>query len=208
MVHKSLCLLLLALLFVTFANVMDQRCHAYPEPAIVAKAWEFDFSFDLPRPISFTTPDGRVRWFWYLTYRITNNTDRERLFIPEITIATDEGDILLAGRSVPPGVFEAITAQLPNHLIESPIQVVGKLLLGPDNAKDSLAIWPADEHEIDTMSVFIGGLSGETAVVQNPVSKEDVLMTKTLMIDLALPGEPPNPQHQPVILQEQHWVMR
>ena len=200
---------LLALpLIVGLLIAIGRHSLAYPEPAIVPKAWQFDVTFSTPQPISFKTPDGRVRWFWYVTYTVTNNTDRERLFIPDITIATDEGDIMPAGRGVPPGVFEATKARLQNKLLESPVQVVGKLLRGPDNAKDSLAIWPATEHDIDAMSIFIAGLSGETTVVNNPVTDDPVLMTKTLMVDVALPGNPPNPEVQAVLPQGHHWVMR
>jgi len=85
---------------------------------------------------------------------------------------------------------------------------VGKLLRGSDNAKESVATWPATEHDIDLISIFVAGLSGETTVVENPVTKDPVLMTRTLMLDIALPGDPPNPQSQAILPKGKRWVMR
>ena len=85
-----------------------ERSEAYPEPAIVSRAWAFDFEYRTPQLISIPTIEGQIRWFWYLTYKVTNNTDRERLFVPEITLATEMGDIVAAGRDVPAIVYDAI----------------------------------------------------------------------------------------------------
>ena len=35
-------------------------------------------------------------------------------------------------------------------------------LQGEDNARESVAIWPAPKHDVNNISIFIGGLSGET----------------------------------------------
>ena len=55
-------------------------------------------------------------------------TDEDLLFIPEITVANDTGDIINAGENVPPTVFPAIKKRLGNPLLLSPVEVVGKQL--------------------------------------------------------------------------------
>ncbi len=186
---------------------------AYPEPALVTKAWEFKFAFDHPRPIAVKNLDGQFEWYWYVTYKVVNNTGQERLFIPDIVIATDQGDILAAGQKVPTSVFDAIKARVGNRLLESPTDVVGQILQGDDHAKDGVAIWPATKHNVDRVTVFVGGLSGETANVSvpdaaNPAKKVDVLVTKTLMIQYEFPGAPIKPQDQPVVFKGKEWIMR
>ncbi len=183
------------------------------EPALVSKSWEFKFSFDTPRPIAVRNLAGDFEWFWYMSYKVVNNSGEERLFIPEITIASDRGDIFVAGRGVRSAVFDAIKARLGNRLLESPNTIVGQILQGEDHAKEGVAIWPATEHNIDNLSIFVAGLSGETALIKVPDPADttksiDTLVAKTLMLDYELPGFPRSPQEQPVIYKGQKWIMR
>lgn len=186
---------------------------AAPEPALVTKAWEFKFTYETPRPIAVQNIRGEWEWYWYLPYKVVNNTGQERLFIPEVTIATDAGDIIQAGKGVRTAVFDAIKKRIGNRLLESPTDVVGQFRQDEDNAKDSVAIWPATKHNVDRLTLFIAGLSGETAVIKVPDPADttktiDALVTKTFMIDYELPGAPTNPQEQSVVYKGQKWIMR
>jgi hypothetical protein len=182
---------------------------AYPQPAAVPRAWQFDFTFRQPEPIAFTDLNGRTSWYWYMTYKLVNRTGRERIFIPEITIATDAGDIITAGRDVPPQVLDAIRTRLGNDLIEAPAQMIGRTILqGEDHAGESVAIWRHFDHDVDHMSIFIEGLSGETTRIDHPLTAEPVLMRKTLMLEYALPGRPPSPRQQQVVPLGEQWIMR
>ena len=161
-----------------------------------------------PRPIAVTGLGGSVRWFWYMTYKVTNNTGEERLFIPEITIYTDTGVLIPADRDVPAAAFEAIKSRVENPLLENPAQIIGKILQGPDHAKEGVAIWPQFDGDVDHVTVFFSGISGETQAIQHPITKERVVLRKTLMIDYSLPGTTKDIQQQPVVPQGETWVMR
>jgi len=180
----------------------------YPEPAIVSPSWSLKFEFNEPRPIAVKTLKDTIQWYWYMPYEVVNLTGKDRLFIPEITIATDSGQIITAGRDVPPAVFNLIKEQLQNPLLESPIEIVGKILQGEDYAREGVAIWPAFGEDVDEFTVFFAGHSGENATVQNPVTKQNVLMRRTNLRRFSTPGNHPNPEAQPVILIEQTDVMR
>lgn len=187
--------------------------HAAPEPALVTKSWEFKFTFDTPRAIAVRNLAGETEWFWYMSYKVVNNSGQERLFIPEFTIASDRGDILPAGKNVRTAVFDAIKKRSGNRLLESPTDIVGQILQGDDHAKEGVAIWPATTHNIDRISIFVAGLSGETAVVKAPDPADttktlDTLVAKTLMIDFEFPGFPASPQEQNVTYKAQKWIMR
>jgi len=181
---------------------------AFPEPSIVAKAWELDIEVQKPRAVSMRDSQGRLQWYWYVAYKVQNNTKRERLFIPEIAIATDEGDLIDAGRNVPAGVFPIIKKKQGNPLLLSPIHIVGRMLIGRDFAKESVAIWPAFDHSVDQVNVFVAGLSGETQIIEHPLTSEDVVMRKVLMAKFRTPGSRTHPQDQAVLPLDQEWIMR
>ena len=180
----------------------------YPEPARVSPSWSIDFEWQTPRAIAIEDVDGSTRWFWYMSYKVTNNTGSDRLFIPDFTIATDTGRIITAGLNVPASLFPKIKQELRNDLLESPVQVVGQLLQGEDFARESVAIWPAFEADARQMSIFVSGLSGETAEILHPLTGEPELLRRTHMLRFGLPGAPPTPQRQSVVLREQIEVMR
>jgi len=181
---------------------------AFEEPSVTSRSWQLDFTHGEPRTISVKLADGSVQWFWYMPYQVENHTGEERLFVPEFVIATDAGDILSAGQNVPASVYPAVANKLNNKLLESPSQIVGKLLQGEDYARESVAIWPVPAHDVDEMSIFVAGISGETATTKNPLTGEDVLVRRTRMITYATPGTTVNPQNQPVKLVEEKDVMR
>ena len=182
--------------------------NAFPKPSLVPKAWQLDFGPGKPQPISIRDINGQIQWYWYLTYKVQNNTRQERLFIPEIAVATDEGDLVSTGKNVPAEVFEAIQRAEGNPLLLSPIQIVGKLLLGADFAKEGVAIWPAFDHSVDQMDVFVAGLSGETEAIEHPLTKERVVMRKMLMLTFATPGSHTHPERQAVLPSGEEWIMR
>lgn len=199
---------LLSVVVVLAGLLAAQKASAYAEPAIISPSWNLTFTYQKPQAISFTKADGSIAWYWFMPYKVVNNTGEDRLFVPEFTIATNRGQILHAGRNVPPGVYDAIAQRLGNKLLMSPLDVVGKLLQGPDYARESVAIWPAFEHNVDAMAIFVTGLSGETQTVANPLTGKPVLMHRTLMLQYKLPGNPLTPQTQPVVLERQRDVMR
>ncbi len=202
--------LLLGLILASFLApaLTPPVAEGFPTPAIVSKSWDLEFSYDKPRPIAVKGLDGRMHWFWYLPYKVVNRTGQDRMFVPEFTIATDEGDIIAAGRGVPSAVYDAIAQRMNNPLLESPARIVGKIRQGNDNAKEGVAIWPAFEADITRLTVFVGGLSGETQLVDVPGQDQPTLTSKTLMIDYDLPGRPADPQDQPVTAAGKRWIMR
>lgn len=188
----------------------DEKPRTYPEPSVSSRAWRFDFSYDTPKPIHVKQSNGTSRWYWYMTYKVTNNSGTERIFVPDITVVTDTGETITAGKDVPVGVYTAIKDSTGNRLLESPILVVGRLLQGEDNSRESVAIWPANENgkDVDQFKIFVAGISGELAVTQNPKTSEDVVLRRTLMLTFDLPGTNVPLQKQPVVPKGKEWVMR
>lgn len=180
----------------------------HPEPALVSDAWSLEFTHDPPQPIAVVDIDGKYRWFWYITYKVVNHTDEDLVFLPEVTISTDTGTISQADEGVPAMAFVAIQQRVGNALLESPSKIIGTILQGPDHAKEGVIVWAAQPEDVDQISVFITGLSGESQTILNPMTQEPVLLRKTLMIEYATPGSNLNLQDQPIIEKTRRWIMR
>ncbi|MEE9405243.1 MAG: hypothetical protein V3V20_10140 [Algisphaera sp.] len=200
----------------------------YATPAAVSNAWAYDLTLATPRAISVES-----RWYWYMPYKVINKTGADRLFVPEITVTNDHGEIVIAGRRIAPAVFNAVADRLANPLLESPDDVVGTLLQGQDFAKESVAIWPVSPLDIDTFTVFFAGADGEVRALISPRTGEPVTQAATdpvtgeaLMDDqgqplrrpvlvqrnraftFATPGTTDNPEHQTVQPVREWAVMR
>jgi hypothetical protein len=197
------------LLFVLAALILvvSSPSSTAPEPAEIPTAWELDFRHDPPRPILLQVPGkARPQLFWYMRYTVTNNTGEDRIFVPDFTLYTDTGQKLKAGQTgVPLTAFDQIKRVLNAPLLKSTDDMTGKILQGADNAKDGVAIWPDFDPKAGVIDVFVGGLSGERAVVKLPtpievmetdamgnrqkVTKTEVILSKALHLRYAVPGE-------------------
>ena len=209
--NKNIALILAPIFLLAMGGLFVTQSKAYPEPSLVPVSWQFTFTDQVPRTISVRGVDGRSYWYWYLPYKVVNHSDAEHYFVPEFTVATDQGDIATANRGIPPFVFNAIKKRSANRLLEDPLLVSGRLLIGDDLAKESVAIWPVFNHDVDEVRIFISGLSGESKTIQVPGTTKRVALRKSLMITYHTPGPRPagsSPQDQPIILKDRIWVMR
>ena len=204
--NPPLTLTLLALTLLAHGFVNDLA--AFPEPALVSDAWRLDLEYNVPSTVAIPNDSGQTQWFWYVTYRVENNTGDDQLFIPEITVATDRGRVIACDTGVPSTVFQKVKQLVKNPLLERSSQIIGKILQGPDHAKDGVAIWAVPEEDIDAFSVFFAGFSGETQKIKHPVTGEPVLLRKTLMVDYKTPGTPDSPQDPTIRQMDNRWVMR
>jgi hypothetical protein len=152
----------------------DEAPGTFAEPSIVNPSWSFDVEMGRPNAIAVRDDRGMTRWYWYVAYKVTNNTGEDRLFIPDITVTDDLGRIVPTNRRIPPSVYPAIAQRLGNPLLESPNDVVGRLLQGPDFAKESVAIWPAASEDVDQFTVFFGGADGETKPLKSPATGQTI----------------------------------
>lgn len=166
---------------------------AAPEPSPVPKRWELDVQ---PGPLRLTVvdlPGVGPRAYFFLTYKVTNNYTQDLLFAPAFEMATDAGgEPVRSGRDVPLAVTRAIMQKLDNSMLEDQITVVGNILRGSENAKESLAIWPAADLRVSELTIYGAGFSGETATLEVPNAEgklEKKILRKTLRLRYRMPGE-------------------
>ena len=200
-------------------------------------SWQLEFEFTAPQRISVSLP-GQVQpqLFWYMLYKVTNNTARERIFFPTFEVVYQTSDSIgrvEADMGINPAVFAAIKQRHAKgypFLIE-PVRAIGRLLQGEDNAVTSVAIWPTFDDRADRFSMYVAGLSGQTQLVPNPnydpalpeaqqqtlpdgtsisITLNPRLFTlrKTLKIDYQLPGDPISHRTVSPVELAHTWVMR
>jgi hypothetical protein len=192
---------------------------AAPEPAIVPAPGQWTVKTEFTHPQQLVLRRGsdnqRIR-FWYVIVTLTNNAGRDVDFYPKCDLMTDTFQIIPAGRSVPPAVFEMIKTRHKTRypFLDSLDKAGNKVLQGEDNTKDIAIIWPDFDARAKNIGLFVTGLSNETAIVDHPVSKDatgqpiKVFLRKTLEINYALRGDTALRSSLKLDYLGKRWVMR
>lgn len=179
---------------------------AAPQPKVIPTEWELDIQYRRPKPIRVRVPgEPAAETFWYVLYTVTNNTGDDRTFVPQITLYTDSGQIRMGSEGIYPSVFTAIKERYNSPYLMDLSRITGTILQGEDNRLDGVAIFRDFDPAARSIDVFIGGASGETAVVKLPtkvlvdeidirgltrqVLKDTMVLHKTLQLTYSLPGE-------------------
>lgn len=196
-----------------------------PKPNPVPSAWELNFEFQAPQPITVKLPgDNQAKTYWYMFYTVTNKAGKDQYFAPRFTLYTETGQLLQSGQGVPAGVFAAIQKRHNNVLLLDPTSIIGKILQGDDNAKDGVAIFADIDSKARNFDIFVTGLSGESVQVTLPepvtttitndqgtaeqISVDKATLFKTLRLAYDLPGEASARARTAPKLVKQEWVMR
>jgi hypothetical protein len=184
-------------------------CRAeYPKPSIYPISWELKFEHGTPKRIAVAVPGSSVpKAYWYMTYTVTNDTDEERAFLPVFEILTEDGRVIRSDKNIPIKVFETIKLREGNKLLMNFPRVEGDLRIGPDQARDGVAIWEEPTPRMGTFTIFVQGLSGESVTVPGP-DKKALILRKTLELDYQIRGDEVYPAKNEVATKPESWIMR
>ena len=181
----------------------------YPRPGASARGWQLDFKYGPMRQIRLVLPGkSRAETFWYLTYTVTNNTGRDVDFYPRSYIFTDTGQLIEAVQGVDALTYPVIAKLLGRELLEEELFVRGRILQGEENARESVIIWRDFDPKAVAFKVFISGLSGETALVTDPMSGKKFSLVKTLQLSYGLGGNRYISAELSAELKDRDWIMR
>ena len=192
----------------------------HPEPKVVQKVsqWTLDVDYSAPQQITLKLPNQtKPQRFWYIILSVTNETSLETVeFYPLCRLITDTFQVIDADRHVPISVFNAVKKKHQGSypFLESLDFKDHRVARGEDNARDFAIIWPDFDPKARQISLFVGGLSNETAVVEDPKLKDGdgnpkkIFLQKTLQLKYAVAGD--EKLRDTVTLKEpkQTWVMR
>jgi hypothetical protein len=179
---------------------------AAPEPDPVPRRWQLDIETGPLRCAVVDVPGVGPRSYFYLTYRVTNNSGEDLLFAPSFELATQE-EVLRSGRNVPLEVTRTLLQSCQNEFLQDQIGIIGQLLQGKENARDGIVIWPANDLNVEDVAIYAAGFSGETATVIAPDTKQKFILRKTLMLRYKVSGEL-NPRGAIPLAEPPRWIMR
>jgi hypothetical protein len=183
---------------------------AAPEPSPVPRRWQLDVECSPLRTIVLNV-NGESRAYWYLAYKVTNNSKDDVLLAPMWELSTDTGSVSRSGREVPVSVTREIMNRLDNPYIEDQIGIVGNLLRGPENAKEGVVVWPATELHLSEVRIYGAGFSGENTTIEIPGAngtKEKKVLRKTLMLRYSMPGDVAPGNGAEYSPDQTQWIMR
>lgn len=191
-------------------GVPASSLRAAPEPSPVPTAWEFTFEPG-PLRLAWVNTDQGQSPFFYFTFKVTNYWGNDLLFAPSVELLTSESEVLVSNRGVPLAVTAEILNRLRNPLMNAQTDLVGTVLNGPEHAVEGVLIWPATELDVDELTIFFAGLSGESesyVVGRDSDDPRRYSLRKTMMLRYETPGDLAGQGSRPFELAERRWIMR
>lgn len=160
--------------------------------------WELEFK---PGPMRLYYDSISDESFWYFTYTVANRSQRDRMFAPKLELFTDDGEILRSGRGVPSRINRQLREMLADPLLEDQNRIIGELLVGRENARSGLAVWPDNTPNVTELTLFVAGLSSDSETIEHPVTKEPIRLQRTLRREYIVAGNPSGRGSLPVPLE-------
>jgi hypothetical protein len=180
----------------------------YPQPSPYPVSWELTVTHSLPKRILVQGPgDSNPGAYWYLTYHVVNNTDRDKiLFYPNFEMMLEDGQVIRSDMGVSPSVFDAIKQHEHLKYLQGEDVIGGELRQGEDQSKDGVAIWAEPRLRMGTFTIFCSGFWGESATVT--VDGKDVTLHKTLQLTYHLDSDENHPGGGDLVAKDELYVMR
>ena len=203
--------------------VLVHTVSAYPKPSIYPISWDLKFQHSGPKRIVVTTPGTNVPLaYWYMSFTVTNLTEQEQQFLPVFEMVTGDGKVIRSDKKVPGAVFDEVKKRERKSTLEPLEKISGRLLLGEDQAREGVAIWPEPSTRMGTFDIYVGGLSGESVFIKDgeEVNVKDWTKTsdqdrkklntlyRTLHLTYQIPGDEIKPEEDIVLPKGDEWVMR
>lgn len=209
---RLLCVVLLGIgSLIGLSNSVKAISPMAPSVSIAGDDWELEFK---PGPLRLYVDPLSGNSYWYFTYTVANYTDRDRMFAPKLELFTDGGEIIRSGRNVPSRINKQLRDYLANPLLEDQNRIIGELLVGRENAREGLAVWPVNDlsvtqlthlrefkKELTQLTLFVAGLSSDAMVIVHPLTKEPVRLQRTLRREYIVPGNPSDRGSEPLPLE-------
>ncbi len=184
-IRHTFTICILGILLAAFMPIQSDA-FAHPKPKAVPDRPELNFQ---PGPLRIFQSPTTGRWYWYMTYEVSNYTGEDRIWAPTLTLYTDRGEVIDSGRGVDRDQVMEIHNHLGDGMLELQHEIIGDLLQGEGNARSGLVVWQAGRTDVNELSLFVAGISSETTQVEHPLTGEKNTLQKTLMREYLVPGD-------------------
>ncbi len=181
----------------------------WPTVPLISRSWHINFTASKLHRVLVRNPQGKlpIQTFWFLRYTVTNPMAQDLYFNPRFVLIAGNGKIIPPVAAVTPALLETMRTVTGDPFIANPALVVGKLLQGAENARDSVAVFTGVPRGAGTVRLFVTGLSGTIATQVDPLTHKPVVLHKTLVLRYWIPGRAIRIRPR-VRLLSRKWVMR
>ena len=188
----------------------------FPTPSSYPISWELKFDHSMPKRVVVETPGSITPTaYWYITYTVTNTSDKEQTFLPFFQMVARSGKVIRSDTNISQRVFDVIKQKEGDKFLETFTKIGGELRLGEDEAKDGVAIWQEPDPRMGNFTLFVGGLSGEAVQLKDdggqPMKDADgkpIILRKTLQLNYIIRGDEVFPGLDEVNQKSEDSVMR
>lgn len=126
--------------------------------------------------------------YWYMTYKVVNNTGEDQRFAPKFELVDDEGRITVSGKGVPSEVGRMLLRRLNNPLVEDQYSILGDILEGEGNAKEGIVVFRVTQLDSKELVMFVSNLSSERRLIRD--AKGSVAeVRRQIRVAFAVPGD-------------------
>jgi hypothetical protein len=190
------------------AIALPLRGGDYPKPSPFPVSWELTFDHAVPKRIVIQAPgESNPSAYWYMTYHVANNTDRDKVpFYPSFDMMLEDGEVISSDRGVPPAVFDAIKTKERIKYLQNAQQIGGELRQGDDQGRDGVAIWLEPSLRMGTFSIFVSGFWGESTQIK--VGDNDVTLRKAMQLTYHLDSDEHHPGEGQLNELDSQYIMR
>jgi len=164
-------------------------------------SWELTFTSKPPRAVEFVE-NGALVNYRYVVYEVKNNTSQDVDFFPTFVMETEDGVTYAAQ------IFPAVVKRVQEHYgkqVLDTTKITGVLKVG--ESKKGVAVFRGVNGASDTLTVYVGGLSGDLKSEKTPEG-EIVVLYRTYKLVYGRPGDEFVLALDPVNLKSAEWVWR
>ena len=147
----------ITLVCVTVCGLACVAVAEVPQPSKARVSWELKFAFQDPQRIVITLPgDVEPTTFWYMLYRVENDTGQDVPFFPTAELVTSSLQVTEGGDQISPTVYDAIRQKhnVTHPFLSVPGHVMGTLLQGEDNARTSMVVFRQFNFEDNAFTIL------------------------------------------------------
>ncbi|KPJ58112.1 MAG: hypothetical protein AMS15_09175 [Planctomycetes bacterium DG_23] len=169
------------------------------------ECWTLEFESQIPRRMVIANSSGESKVYWYMLYKVTNNTAAEHFFIPDISIETETKKIYLD--SLYPDPEWAVERRKGKKFLNM-AEMIGKIK--PGETKEGIALFPQIDPAADELRLVVMGITNEFKIEKFEAGTYigKVCRHRALVVTHKRPGDEHNPHMKRVYFYGRTWDWR
>jgi len=175
--------------------------YAYEIKVTRLNSWELAFSANPPRTIR-VAEHKTSALYTYIVYEVTNGTTQDVDFFPTFQIDTETGKSFTAG--IYPAIDKLLTKRFGKDVLDFG-HIKG--IIKPGETKKGLAVFREVDPAAHSLTVYVGGISGDVKTQADAEGKLEVLY-RTYKLVYKRSGDEFHVTVAPVTLESADWIWK